>query len=560
MFRGILSVALMLTSGLLVIVPANAQYIPAHISNQGIYEFLDEMAAGQYIELNSAVKPYSRSLISEKLYEISDSKDLITYRQKQQLDFYLKDYSHQYLTASEINASPKSAWLWINKQPGQRLHFYQYVDSAFRITANPILGGNLWSNKNGTFHHWWNGLETKASYGKFALFASLRDNHESTALTNRDYMNQRIGASNLKLFYDGKRDYWEIRGGITYAWKWGHIGLLMDQFSWGDAQNGANIFSGRTPAFARLDFQLNPADWLQLNYIHGWIVSEVVDSTLSFWINNSYGSRYREVYHPKFIAANLITFKPFKHFYVGVGNSVIYDYRTPHAAFFIPVMFWKALDHTLNAGIDNMNSQIYLTLSSRNIRDVHLYGSAFIDEVQVGRIFRKGEYNFTSYKIGTSVIPWPEKEFTGNLKMIFEYTWSNSLVFRHFVPTTTFESNQYNLGHFLEDNARDIYAAIEFRPWCTLKIRSYYNRSEKGPDHTLLGTMPRTTITPLDPVVWKSTRLGLDVSMQIFNDLYFRMGYEIRTVRGNQEWIDLWTPDVYQGETGTFNIGLNYGF
>lgn len=529
-----------------------AQYIPTHVSNTGIYDYLAELTSLQIIELNTAIKPYSHSLILDKLLEASKKQGKFSRRQVKELQFYLKEYSKNSQNPNIQSLTP--TFLWINKPQNQRLNLFQYRDTIFNITANPILGSNLWSNQNGTLYHWWNGIETHASYGNFALFASIRDNHESTELTGRELMSQRIGASNIKQFSGGKRDYWEIRGGITYEWNWGHFGLLMDQFSWGDASNGPNIFSGRTPAFARMDLQMNPVDWLQFNYVHGWLISEEVDSTFSFWVNNAYGTEYREVYHPKFLAANMFTFKPIKYFYVGIGNSVIYDYRSPHAAFLIPVMFWKALDHTLNARIDNMNSQVFMTLSSRNLRGVHFYGSAFIDEVQVGRIFRDGEYNFTSVKIGASAYRIP------HTALRIEYTWSNALIFRHYVPTTTFESNQYNLGHFLEDNAKDFYAAIEIKPWRTMKVVGYYNESIKGPDHTRMGTMPRAEIDPFDPIVWESTKIGISTSLQIINDLYFRLGYEWRNVSGEQGYIEMWTPEVYWGKTGTLNVGLNYGF
>ncbi len=39
---------------------AGAQYVPTHISNQGIYIFLDELASEHCINLFSLVKPYSR--------------------------------------------------------------------------------------------------------------------------------------------------------------------------------------------------------------------------------------------------------------------------------------------------------------------------------------------------------------------------------------------------------------------------------------------------------------------------------------------------------------------
>ena len=532
----------------------NAQYIPKHISHEGIYEFLDEIATQGFIELNSTVKPYSRKYIAEKLIK-ADESDGLSDRQKMEVAFYLKEYGKAlHSKDGDSLIKPRTSLLRLNKKPANRLDFFYYRDSVFQLTANPILGGNLWSNENGVFHHWWNGVEAHGNYKNIGLFASLRDNHESTPLTNRDYMNQRIGASNIKNMGDGKRDYWEVRAGMTYAWKWGHVGLMIDQFSWGEANYGSNIFSGRTPAFAGLDLQMNPVDWFQFNYVHGWLVSEVVDSSLSFWVNNSYGSEYREVYHPKYLAANLFSFTPVKGLQLGVGNSVIYDYRSPHAAFFIPVMFWKALDHTLNARIDNMNSQLFFTVSSRNIPNIHLYASAFIDEVQVARITKPDEHNFVSYKIGSTLYPF------SFIRIEAEYTWTNALAFRHYVITTTFESNRYNLGHYLEDNASELYTAIQFKPWRALRIKGYYVYSRKGPDHTAQGTLPRTTIAPLEPVVWESKRLGIKADLEVLNDVYFRLGYEWRNVTGDQSYVENWTPKVYRGKTNTVSLRMNIGF
>ena len=37
----------------------SAQYVPTHLSNEGIYLFLDELATSKVIDLYSLVKPYS---------------------------------------------------------------------------------------------------------------------------------------------------------------------------------------------------------------------------------------------------------------------------------------------------------------------------------------------------------------------------------------------------------------------------------------------------------------------------------------------------------------------
>jgi len=535
---------------LVSLIPAKAQFVPTHISNQEIYLFLDELASEQFIDLYSLLKPYSRKQIAQLLQEADSSRMQMNTRQQAGLDFFLRDYSRE-LSPPE---TPSTSWLWQKNHGQKRFDMFHYSDSLFGITVNPILGSDIWVNKNVSSYHWWNGVEAHSTIGGFGIWASLRDNHESTELTARDFQNDRIGASNIKSFSGGKRDYWEVRAGITYGWDWGHIGLIMGQFAWGENNAGANIYSGRTPSFPRLELSLDPAPWFKMTYIHGSLVSEVVDSSLSFTTSNAYGTEYREVFHNKYMAANIFTFTPISALQLSVGNSVVYDYRQPHAAFLLPVAFYKAIDHTLNAGINNMNSQLFLSVSSRNLKHFHLYGTIFLDEVAVDRIFDDSEFNFVCYKAGIASTLLP------NTRLVAEYTWSNALTYMHNVPTTTFESNRYNLGHYLEDNAKDLYVAAEYSPWRTLRVKAYLNRSLKGPDHTELGTMPRPNIVSFDPLVWESTKLGILASVQLVNDLILRLGYEWRDVSGEQAYLDRWTPEEYHGTTGTFRFGINYGF
>jgi len=52
----------------------SAQEVPEHISNTGIYDFLDEIASQHIITINSVVKPYARIFIAQKLQEASLNK------------------------------------------------------------------------------------------------------------------------------------------------------------------------------------------------------------------------------------------------------------------------------------------------------------------------------------------------------------------------------------------------------------------------------------------------------------------------------------------------------
>ena len=346
------------------------------------------MAGQQIIDLNTAVEPLSREFIATKLQEVKNQQKKLNFRQNADLNFFLKDFNKELLPGKEYK---------------KRVDLFYYKDSLFTFSINPILGIQYWSNENGTATHWWNGAEAFAYVGKWGFYASLRDNHDAKFLSNPDYLNQQPGAA-----YKGNGDYSEMRGGITYAWKWGSFGLVKDHFTWGNNHHGANIFSGRTPSFAQIYLKMKPAKWFEFNYVHGWLVSEVVDSSRSYWFTSSYGTQYRQVYHPKYIAANLFTFTPVKRLNLSFGNSIVYTDLGVFPGYLIPLAFFKSIDHTVNHNIDNQNSQMFFDFSSRQIKYLHLYTTLFLDELSTKNMFKKDKHSNLdrkSTRLNSSHIP-----------------------------------------------------------------------------------------------------------------------------------------------------------
>ena len=224
----------------IISISVRAQEVYYHTSNKSIYEFLDEFAALQVIDINTTVKPYSRIFIANKLNEIQESDYNLTKRQQEELNFYLKDFNKELLP---------------NKDFDKRFDILYYKDSLFTFSVNPILGIEYFVNDSGNFYHRWNGAEAFAYIGNnWGFYASLRDNHESEFLAKEDFLTQRMGV-NYK-HNDGGGDFSEMRGGLTYSWKWGSFGAVKDHFEWGNNYNGANIFSGRTPSFAHIKLNL----------------------------------------------------------------------------------------------------------------------------------------------------------------------------------------------------------------------------------------------------------------------------------------------------------------
>jgi len=538
-----------------------AQVVYEHISNTAIYDYLDEMASLKIIELNSVVKPYARTMIAEKLRIIrqkSEENDaLLSKRQKKELDFYLLTYSLE--AGPPLQLNPKTTWQNKKHSFGLALNppglFYK--DSLFTGALQPIVGGSFSVNENGWMSQTWWGAKAWGYIGKnFGFYTSLRDNNVSKLMVTPDYFVQERGVP-YKDYGNEGIDYSEARGGLMVSWNWGSVGVVKDHVEWGTGYNGTNIQSGRVPSFAMIKLNLKPVRWFQFDYFHGWLVSEVIDSTNSYWS----GSTYRKVFYPKYIASNMFTFFPFRNFIISLGNSIVYsDPGGPHIAYMIPFLFFKSVDHTLNAttGGVGQNSQMFFNVSSRNIKYLHLYMSLFFDDFSVNHLKAKGEYNLYSIKAGGRLSDFPVR----NLALTIEYTRTNPLVYQHKIETITYASNLYNMGHYLQDNSQEIYVALQYKPIRGLFLELAYTLGQHGDeyDYAECASDPDCNLhklKPLDNITWENQTIQFNARYEIISNTYFFMSFLSGNATGN---VELRTPAYYRGKTTTFTFGANMGF
>jgi len=198
-----------------------------------------------------------------------------------------------------------------------------------------------------------------------------------------------------------------------------------------------------------------------------------------------------------------------------------------------------------------MNSQMFFDISSRQIKNLHLYATLFVDELAISRIPKNDEWNFVSWKTGFRLSNYPFK----NVSLTTEYTYSYPLTFQHYVPTITFESNRYNLGHYLKDNSREWYLSLNYRPVRALNIKLWFVDAIRGPDYTELGG-DRVSNPPLESIEWRNTSLGLSGSYQVINDLYVWGSFVYSDIGGDVRW----SPEYFYGTKITFNAGVTFGF
>ena len=615
--------------------PAALGGVPEYLGYTQVYDFIDELADMRIISVSSVVKPYDRNQIAAWLMEAAEADSLLSVRQRKELCFYLNDFALEregmydgvvqwsnagslvnhdlwkdaFSLDSKVNGQwstdpsvPRTAPLrqGSNSESGQfSLSLLQpafhYSDKWFECKINPILGMDLTMNKRaGMVMHRWYGAEIRADIvDHVAVWGSIRDHSYSGEFLDKEYYKSirsstREGAllsqpqflNNLPAGgYHGASygaDDAEIRAGIkVYDW-WGSVGLVKDNLQWGDSYYSSNIISNKALSFPMIELKLKPCSWFRLDYIHGFLASMVADSTKYYLEYNPETDSDKKIYRQanKYLAANMLTFTPVRCLDLSVGSAVIYGTGNMFAAFSLPISFFNSTDYQLASGgkFQNENSQLFLNISTRNLKYTHFYASMFVDEFRLARLKKSNqEHNPISWKVGGRVSNWPVK----NLSLTAEFTRTSQLVYEQSYPTHTWASNGYNLGHYLGDNAQEIYVALAYKPVRGLSLMLSYVNATKYNKYDYVRKYVRDVISqkPFNEKVWRNDEVKLHAVYEVVNNAYafFDLGWNnargftptSEVIPGEmrldaQGYLKRYTPAFYWGQNFTVKMGFSF--
>ena len=589
---------------LFVCMAVQAQNIPVPLNYTQIYDYLDELLTDGVIVHQTAVRPYSRKQVAEMLVEAQSRDSLLNKRQKDDLKFYLNvfalerdtimDNFVQYTDHQTYNlslANPQFSFITKNKQ--------------FKMSIEPILGMDIYGSKKGAIIKRWWGADLKMDIANHvSIWGSLRDvsYNGTAALSSKYFPNKSAKVDGAKLSkpnflnnepgvqykeapdYGG--DFSDSKGGISlYAW-FGSISLQRENIQFGDAYHASNILSGRNPAVPMLSIQLTPCKWFQFDYFHAWLVSNVLDSTSYYVENNTAGGETRKYRpHNKFMAANMFTFTPIKYISFAFGNSIVYAEKNVQAAYFIPIAFYKSLDHLLTKGLntENQNSQAFATLTVRPVDHLKLYGSFYLDEFKFDRLKKSNpQHNPVSYLVGFDWTGWPVK----GLSLKGEFMRSYIACYTHSIDVLTWKSNSYEMGHYMGDNAQSIFVEASYRPIRGMVIKLSYTNDTKynAYDYLRGGSAAEkaaggigTTLSqkPFNKPIFRNDVVALDGIYEVHPNMYVRINLTYNSARGYdntssevtseitgtaQDYLNRYCPVYWQGNNFTAMAGFSFGF
>ncbi len=518
----------------LFIIPLNGQVVYEPI-NHSIYDFLTITAQKGLFVYKDEVRPLTRMQIAAYLDSIRNkSPKRLTAIQKRELDFYLSDFYHE-LSLLNTKTDTSAGITFFKRDAGQRRRFFMYTDSLFHLYLSPIIGRTVGFRDHASFERHWDGLSFYGTIGKHIGFG-FRFTNDGESGANIDTSRQFSPQKGMVLLKEKiKKDklvFDRIEAALSVNWNWGSFTIGKGNILWGYGASGQLVLSNKAPSWPYVRLDVQPVDWLSFNYNHGWLSSNVIDSALSY--PTDLPDKDRVIYRNKYLANHSIVIYPLNGLSISLGESIIYADKLKFA-YLQPIMFFRPADHYLSGTASNDagdNAQIFMAFSSRNhISGTHFYGTLFIDELDLNNIFSKNHRNQVAYQLGASVVDFP----LNNLDLAVEYVRMNPFVYRHYIPTQTYQNAGYTLGLWINHNADMISASLNYRIIRGLKARLWSRFIRKGED----GTAKQQYSVPQPPFLFglntNYAQYGLDIRYEVFHDLHLRLQAEFLNQEEEQE-------------------------
>ena len=443
-------------------------------TNSEVHPFLYRMAQRGLIEYIDLIKPINRVHVLNSLNILKQKDSALNNVEKNELTFYLQEY----------NRPLKEKISLFKKDQNKRWRAGAIVSNDFEFYIDPLLGINNFSGNNKNVKQLSNGFELWGTAGKnknLGYQVYYRD-YTETGTINNNFREESTTQGNILIGAksNNKINYTDIRANINYSFKKGNISFGKDNLIWGYGESSNIVLSNKAPSYPYFRLDYKPLKWLNFNYTHAWLNSNIADSSLSYFTNTGrIDNDFRLVFVQKYLATHSIEVQPMKGLNIAIGESIVYsDKMDP--GFLIPINLFKFYDNNrsnylIEAG---SNGQYFLSLSSRNqIKNTHLYSTIFIDEIKVSSLFNKTESrNQLGFNLGGSITD----VFIPYLSLGAEYTRVNPFVYSNLVPAQTYTSYNYSLGDWMGNNFDKAILFAKYTPLAKLKLVARYQKIRKG--------------------------------------------------------------------------------
>ncbi len=452
-----------------------------------VYDYLDRIETKYGMQLIQFSRPFPRMEIASALVRVYTSARRLTPYDKRELEFYFREFSEEIsrtgIADSTLAGKTDPRWNLLRVSGTKPFKSFFTADIVLRgeyeirdgdyqlVSGSTAAAENVFQRSNGVTAFGYAGDHIGATmtwmdnglkgipYDKNALRTMRQGVVRGPSTASRDY------------------EYEIAEGQFTYSAEGFRIAVEKMDYWWGSGRTGAIILSDHAPSFPRIGFHVKLTDWLQFEYFHAFLFSDSLDNVRTVLPEGNVG--LLKFYESKYYASHAISARPVKNLEVTLGESIIYGGGDVNVLFLIPVISFRAADRWTRA--TSGNSQFFADVRYNPIPGLTVYGTGFIDEMDLSKILGSEalnkDYNI-AYTLGAyatdlyyGIVPMPS-ETRLEFSRTYPYTYSNNN------PLQQYASHQVQMGHWMGANSDAVSFSHRIHPHrsLTLEIGGLYAR------------------------------------------------------------------------------------
>ena len=311
---------------------------------------------------------------------------------------------------------------------------YKSSGGEWNYQNKPIIINGFGLGAKNIFNNW----ILEAQYIQISLLGNV----------NNDIMN--FSSNQSFPYIDGSKDadgYWNeyATAKISYIKK--NFKFEAGKFDrhWGPGLRGIQI-SNKAPSYPQFGFDWNIKDNLKLTYFHGFLNSNIPDSSLSVYYKNNFSRRSLNI--NRSIAAHRLEWNPFDKIIIGLNESVVYAVRSLDIHYLLAIIPLYPIENYLG---DTDNVQLGFDINYTITKKFSLYLSFFMDELTPEWLFKKNNGNWFAWQFGFDL----KNIFSKSDYLKCEYNWADHRVYKHKYSINDYYSHDQPLGFWAGPHAEE---------------------------------------------------------------------------------------------------------
>ena len=208
---------------------------------------------------------------------------------------------------------------------------------------------------------------------------------------------------------------------LSYNYKNFVIELGKFNRHWGNGNRSLYI-SDKAPSYPQIGFKYKLNRKLSYFYFHGFLNSNIPDSSRSSYYKNTFSQRSISI--PRNIAAHRIEWKPNDKFIFNFNESVIYATRSLDIYYLIPILPFYPIENYIG---DTDNIQMGFDILFRINELQKTYISFFMDEFTPEWIFNSKNHIWFGWQFGYNM----KDVILKKSELQIEYNWTDQRIYMH---------------------------------------------------------------------------------------------------------------------------------